>query len=269
VSTDAGAHWVEHPLTQFDPSTEDSIYIGAVDPASADRVYIRSSGQVGGGQSRLFVTSDAGQSFQIAKTFDVPQAGLALNGELLGFAVSPDGSKVYAGSKEDGLWVAAGADLNFKKTSSIHVQCLATRDNELWACSDEVSGFVGGVSTDDGAHFTTKLATITGIKGLVECTAQGPLACGATYAAAKCGPSFDAFCMLDSFTGQCAPDALDGGPVGDGGGGGSHGSGSGASPPARSSSCGCSVVGGGAGAAGVAACSVLVAVALRRRRKAS
>jgi hypothetical protein len=268
VSTDAGAHWGEHPIAQFDPTTEDSIYIGAVDPASADRVYVRSSGQTTGGQSRLFVSSDAGQSFQVAKTFDVPQAGLALNGELLGFTLSPDGSKVYAGSKEDGLWVAERADLQFRKTSAIHVQCLATRGNELWACSDEVSGFVGGVSTDDGACFTPKLATITGIKGVVACGAQGPLGCQATVAAAQCGNSFSTFCSLDSFTGNCVADVLDGGLVGDGCAGASHGSGSGSSSPRASSSCDFSVAGGGAGAAGFAAFSTLVAVALRRRRRA-
>ena len=37
------------------------------------------------------------------------------------------------------------------------VQCLATRGDELWTCSAEVSGFVLGVSTDDGATFTAKL----------------------------------------------------------------------------------------------------------------
>jgi hypothetical protein len=49
------------------------------------------------------------------------------------------------------------------------VQCLAFQGSRLLACSDEVSGFVVGASTDDGASFTPLLR--------LSCV-RGPLACG-------------------------------------------------------------------------------------------
>jgi hypothetical protein len=207
VSTDDGAHWTERALAQFDPTTEDSIFIGAVDPADPDRVYIRSSSVLTGGQSRLFLTPDQGQSFQVAMHFDVPpQSVLAITGEILGFALSPDGSKVYVGTKEAGLFVAKKADMKFVMTSPVHVQCLATRGRELWACSDAVSGFVVGMSTNDGATFTAKLSSITGLAGTIACapSAGGPLGCGATANASQCGDAFRTFCQTDDPSGMCS-----------------------------------------------------------------
>jgi hypothetical protein len=260
---------------------EDSVYIGGVDPTNADRVYVRSSGLAQGGESRLFVTSnggsDAGASFTLpmAATFSVPMAGYGLVGELQGFALSQDGSKVYVGTVESGLWVASSSDLMFQQTNSyIHVQCLATRGTELWACSDARSGFVAGVSTDDGATFTSKLCSVTGLKGLASCSPNdgGPLACMAAYNSSQCGNTYDTLCTLDSdsVNGQCVP--CDGGPpaAGDGGDGGAGPSVADAGVGVKantSSSCGCSLVGGGGGALGSLGGLAISALALRRRRK--
>ena len=64
---------------------------------------------------------------------------------MLGFALSSDGSKIFIGSNEDGLLMAEASDLVFhRQNAKIHVQCLATRGNELWACAPAVDGFVGG-----------------------------------------------------------------------------------------------------------------------------
>jgi hypothetical protein len=198
ASTDDGAMWTAHPVP-LDTTLESSIYIGAVDPIDADRVYVRTSGQ-----SRLLVTADAGQSFQPV---------LALTGQMLGFALSPDGSKIYAGSAEDGLFVGDRATLTFSHRSPLHVQCLATRGPELWACSDETVGFVAGVSMDDGAHFVPKLH-LESARAAVACKADshGPLACGADANAAQCsGGPFEQLCMNVG----CTPDAAapDGGAV--------------------------------------------------------
>jgi DNA-binding beta-propeller fold protein YncE len=125
---------------------------------------------------------------------------------MLGFALSPDGSKVYAGSVEDGLFVGDRATLSFVHKSSIQVQCLAARANELWACANQRSGFAAGVSTDDGAHFAAKL-TPDKLVGPIACAAnpQGPLACGADANASQCsGAPYQQLC----FTFGC-PDAGD------------------------------------------------------------
>ncbi len=281
VWTTASNRWTESPIAQFDNTMEDSVYIGGVDPTNADRVYLRSSGLAEGGESRLFVTSnggsDAGASFTLpmAATFSVPMAGLALVGELQGFALSQDGSKVYVGTKESGLWVASSSDLAFKQTNShIKVQCLATRGAELWACSDAVSGFIAGVSADDGATFTSKLCSVTGLKGLAACSPNdgGPLACLAPYNSSQCGMSYDTLCTLDSLTEQCVPCDADGGEAGTSASGDALGPASDAGTGGNNatahatSSCDLSVVGGG-GAAGALGGLAIGALALQRRRK--
>ncbi len=197
VSTDKGMTWTEQklPPAQYDPTTEDSIYIGAIDPSHVDTVYMRSSGLVTGGQSRLTVVSNASSAtptFTTARIFDV-EAGFSgeSTGELLGLALSSDGSKVYVGTKEEGLWMASASDLKFTKKSDIVVQCLATRGTELWACSAEVSGFVLGVSTDDGTTFTSKLPLLGALTGPIACApnqGEAGAACHTSANASQCGP---------------------------------------------------------------------------------
>jgi MYXO-CTERM domain-containing protein len=267
VSTDGGETWTERPVP-FDPTTEVSIFIGGVDPNVADTVYVRSSGV-----SRLRVTRDAGRSFQVP---------LTLTGQMLGFAIAPDGSKVYAGSVEDGILVGAtagtgtgedGGDGNFafRKVSSIHVQCLATRGTELWACSDASSGFAVGVSTNDGSQFAPRLQ-LDGLASPIACApnAQGPFACGAVANASQCvGAAFQAVCTT---LGGCAgADADAGAGAGTGADGGAPGLTSDASTEALRTptpSCGCSAVPGD-GSTEIGAVGALAAVAARRRRRRS
>jgi hypothetical protein len=253
VSVDAGAHWIERPLPALVGET--SAYIAAVDPSDADLVYVRTEGNAfAPSQSRLFVTSNAGQSFDVALAFAQLDGGVAASGQMLGFALSPDGSKVYAGSAE-GLYVAPRASLAdaagaFTKVASIHVQCLATRGSELWACSDEVSGFVAGVTNDDGMTFTPKLH-LDGV--------ASPLSCAADATAAQCsGAEFQQLCAT---LGGCANDD---------GGADAADAGAPPPPPTGKSSGGCSLL-GGTGApwtlcAGAAA-GLLAAAARRRRRR--
>ncbi len=271
VSTDKGQTWKEQvfPAAQYDYNTEDSVYIAAIDPSNIDRVYLRSSGIVTGGRSRLTVVNSASTTpqFATAQIFEV-EAGMSgeMTGELLGFALSSDGQKVYVGTKEDGLWEASASDLKFTKKSSIIVQCLATRGNELWACSAAVSGFVAGVSTDDGATFTAKLPLIGDLTGPIACAPNAAgAACSATQNSSQCGPAFQTFCLQNT----CGP-AGDGGtttPTGDGGT--TTGDDEGKPASQSSSMCSVSFVGicrcwGGAMFAGSLA---VLGVAARRRRK--
>jgi photosystem II stability/assembly factor-like uncharacterized protein len=263
VSTDKGMTWSEKhlPAAQYDATTEDAIYIGAIDPSNIDRVYIRSSGLVTGGRSRLTVVngaSTASPTFTTARIFEV-EGGFAgeMTGELLGLALSADGSKVYVGTKEDGLWMASASDLKFTKKSSKVIQCLATRGNELWACSAEVSCFILGVSTDDGATFTPKLPTLGALTGPIACAPgsnEAGAACNTNQNSSECGPAYQNFC---GFYGCGIPE------------GGTACDSEGKPPPPSSSMCDVSLVGicrcgGGALFAGAIA---VVGVALRRRRR--
>ncbi len=257
VSKDKGQTWAEWqlPAADYDRTTEDSIFIGGVDPTNADRVYVRSSGLVTGGRSRLTVVNfatDPGQAFSTAHLVDVKQGFLGLTGEMLGFALSPDGSKVYIGSNEDGLLMADASDLVFHAMNTkIHVQCLATRGAELWACAPAVDGFVAGVSTDDGKTFAAKLPLIGALAGPVACapSASGA-ACEQDANASQCGASYDAFCS----TYTCGEPPASATSVTQ------------SSLATASSSCDLAVVGGG-GAAGVSAALALAGVALQRRRR--
>ena len=193
VSMDDGATWAQH-IVPLDTALEISLYIAGVDPLDADRVYLRTQGQ-----SRLFVTRDAGQSFQVALTFV---------GQMLGFALSSDGSKIFAGGIADGLMVGDRANLSFASQPTIvlgsdagpvtlHVQCLATRGSELWACADEPSGFIAGVSSDEGATFAPKLH-LNSVRAPIRCcsSASGAVACGADSGGAQCsGAPFANLCM--------------------------------------------------------------------------
>jgi hypothetical protein len=268
VSLDHGASWSERPMPSL--SHDLGMYIAAVDPQNADLVYLRTQGAPNpAGQSRLFVTNDQGQSFHTA---------LTLPGSMLGFALSPDGSKVYAGIEKGGLFAASRANLlaaadagslvpvtvgdagggaspAFRRTSGIHVQCLATHGAELWACSDEASGFVTGVSLDDGATFTPELH----MRDIA-----GPIACDADATAAVCsGAPFAQLCRtLMGCAGDGGVDAADAG---------SEDAGSARNSP-HGSSCACSAVGHDRTGAGVDGLLVTMGMAagaafVRRRRR--
>jgi uncharacterized membrane protein YgcG len=193
VSKDRGATWAEHQ-TPLDPAHESAVYIGGVDPNDADLVYLRTEGR-----SRLIISPDAGQTFQVAFA--------KLTGQMLGFALSQDGSKIYVGSVEDGLFVGDKATHTFVNTNpNVHIQCLATQGNDLWACSDEPSCFVAGFSQDDGKTFTAKMHLLS---------IQDAIQCPANSQAAMCTGTTDAgtmpFVSLCSNVGACW--GLDAGPV--------------------------------------------------------
>jgi uncharacterized protein (TIGR03382 family) len=183
---------------------------------------------------------------------------------MLGFALSPDGSKIYAGGNIDGLYVGQRDTGTFAKTQSVvsgsdggpvdvHVECLATRGSELWACADEPSGFIAGVSTDDGATFEPRLH-LGSVGAAIPCEpgAPGALACGADASASECsGQPLQQLCLNLGCT--------DGGVEE-------------SEAPARAMSWeargGCSSVASpGAGLLAAAGASVAVALARRRRRR--
>jgi photosystem II stability/assembly factor-like uncharacterized protein len=269
VSTDGAKTWTERP-TPFDPSTETAVYIAAVDPQNADRIYVRSNGNAG----RLMVTSDAGMTFQIA---------LELGDQMEGFALSPDGSKVYVGGPNRGLYMASTADLMFQPigkpladgTRGPHVQCLATHGADLWACSDEPSGFIAGVSQDDGATFAPRLHLAT-IAGVASCPA-GATSTMCTSFDYDASPPYDPFLALCTNlgtcefgdasyplsgacaeAGACSTSVADAGTTGDAG-----------DAPAglAQSSCHCSAVAGGGAGGALSTAVAALAIARRRRRR--
>jgi hypothetical protein len=216
ASADDGAHWTPHVIAF--QAGETAPFIAAVDPSDADRVYVRIKGNQG---SRLVVTDDGGGAFRTVFTG---------TGEMLGFALSPDGSKVYIGGPADGLLVAATTDFTFAQRSKVQVQCLLSTPTALYACSNEASGFIVGESTDDGKSFRAMLH--------LACI-RGALACPETASSAQCKADFPA--LQESLGGQ----ACDGGAAvtPDGGPSTDAGTPPSVTPPAESSGCGCDASG--------------------------
>lgn len=135
-------------------------YIGGIDPQNPDVVYVRLDAAK---TDQLVVTKDGGTTWKNIFTS---------TGNLLGFAISPDGSTIAVGGDTDGLWTAPSSTLEFTQVSKISTRCLTWTTAGLYACADEfVDGFAAGVSTNQGKTFTPVMHL------QILC---GPLACAAT-----------------------------------------------------------------------------------------
>ena len=181
TSLDHGKTFTENAVPFVGDET--GLFIAGVDPVNADRLYARTAGESSDVPSRLLVSDDAGKTFRTIFT------GVAA---LQGFAISNDGTKIWTGGPKDGLLMASTTDYTFTPRSSAAVSCLKVATDGLWACSSEASGFVLGVSGDDGTTFTPKLhfcdvrgslACATGTSVETQCTASWP----AQYIALGCG----------------------------------------------------------------------------------
>lgn len=157
-SDDGGTTWTTLP---FHPTMTDAAgiplpadqtqvlgtYIGAVDPAQPDTVWLRVRRSFNPDQ--VWRTQDGGETWHMA--FQAPK------GKLFGFALSPDGQQIAVGSvsPNPGLWRAAAGDLAFQHVNDMSTHCLKWLDDGLYICADEVlDGMTLGVSADAGDHFT-------------------------------------------------------------------------------------------------------------------
>jgi hypothetical protein len=232
-SRDGGATW-ERKSFPFDAMGERSLFLAAIDPARADRLYLRTSGADAG---RVLVSDDAGESFRTVWSGAQPQ----------GFALSPDGARVWVGSFRDGLARASTNDFVFTTVNRTPIACLYSAGSTLYACSLDAYGFAAARSDDGGATFVP-LLTLAKIRG--------PRACGADAAANLCladWPAVKASVGIE--------DEVDAGPVP------VFDAGTGASA-SGSSTCGCRVAGGhGTQNATGLGLGALATVALCRRRR--
>ncbi len=186
-SDDGGLTWVTLPFnpTMLDqngvPLAADQTqvlgtYIGAVDPALPDTVWLRVRRSFNPDQ--LWRSQDGGVTWQQA--FQSPK------GKLFGFALSPDGKQVAVGATnpQPGMWRANTADLKFTQLNDMSTYCLKWLDTGLYVCADEIlDGMTIGLSTDNGDHFTavhhrdelTQLTCSDTSRTAVLCTKLWPL----------------------------------------------------------------------------------------------
>jgi hypothetical protein len=156
ASDDRGTTWTAHPIALY---SERPMYLSAIDPVNPDVLYVRVDD---GTSDHLLVSRDGGLSFVDA---------LTINGDMLGFALSPDGSQVAAGGPGDALHVAGTADLTFRRAASIQsLRCLTWAERGLFACAQEnLDGWTVALSIDQGQSFVPRWH----VQNLV------PLACAA------------------------------------------------------------------------------------------
>jgi hypothetical protein len=165
TSKNHGQSWEELAIPLV--GNERSVFVAGVDPNDSERVYLRTNQGSTDKPTRLLVreAKDGGPA-TVRIIHSAPDA-------LLGFALSPDGSKVYIGSPKGGVLVASTSDFTFQQRSKQDVQCLAINAEGLWACSNEQAGFVAGVSKDDGVTFEPRLH-FCDIRGVFSCSQGTP-----------------------------------------------------------------------------------------------
>jgi photosystem II stability/assembly factor-like uncharacterized protein len=131
------------------------LYISAIDPNDADLLYARVDGQpdtsAPPGQrapsDHLLVSRDGGETWQ--RIF-------SLDGDLYGFALSPDGSRIATGGPEVGVYIASAAELDFQPapTPVRGLRCLRWTADGLLACGQEMlDGWTVGRTRDEGQSF--------------------------------------------------------------------------------------------------------------------
>jgi MYXO-CTERM domain-containing protein len=235
-SADGGASWevIDIPMVG-----SRAPYLAAIDPNDAGVIYVRLDGTPG----TLLVSKDGGQSWATI---------LTLPGYMQGFALSPDGATVLAGSPSDGLWRAPVSTYAFQRVKTTGVQCLAWSGAEVYACGTEVAV---SRSTDQGDTFTPLLR--------LSCI-RGPLACGA-------GTPVDKLCPAEweSLKEKIGTQYCDQGAGGGGGGTQSTtttGPSTGAGDPASPRACACRAGETSPGSAGAVLSGLLALLAAARRK---
>ena len=240
-SADGGKTHAIEPL----PGSDDTHgpFIGAVDPANPDKLYVRLEGAPG----RLFASADG------AKSWEEIFVG---EGALLGFSLSPEGNALVVGGEKDGIWRSPTATWAFEQVSRLHTRCLRWADAGVYACTEEaLDGFSVGLSVTAGSTFgvASRLADLC-----------GPLACPAGSSVnLQCEPRWP---IVRTTLNAVSCDGAGGGGPADGGP--PPGDGPGKEPPGD---CACGlaggVTGGEAGALFVALAGLGLTWARRRGRK--
>lgn len=216
-STDLGASWEILEIPGSDAQT--APYLGAIDPANADVLYVRLDGAPG----RLLSSQDGGGSWQTV----FMGAGL-----LRGFALSPDGAMVVVGGTNDGLWRADTQTFVFDQVFTGSVQCLTWTPAGIYACATQpFDEFTLGLSRDGGASFAT-LLDLPCLRGPLDCPGQSSVG-------SICPAEWPAIALQTGHVDECSSGAGAGGG-GTGGEGGKPipdagtdpgGGGSGGTPP--------------------------------------
>lgn len=169
-STDRGMTWTPTAIPLLEP--ERTVHVLGVDPTDPDRVFARVLRRVTDEvPERLIVSDDGGETWATAVEML----------EIVGFAISSDGQRVWAGSWDGGLHRSDDGGRTWAVLDDVvRVRCLAWResasaDGELWICAD---GFTRGYAlgrSDDGGDTVTPLWTYHDVVNEVGCDPSTPV----------------------------------------------------------------------------------------------
>ena len=151
-SEDGGHSWTTLP---FDAYGSLPLFISAIDPHDPNLLYARVDNQPGAAQmpaqrqptDHLLVSRDGGESWQTV---------FSLDGDLYGFALSPDGSQIATGGPDLGVYLANTSDLVFQPVPAPvrGLRCLRWTTDGLLACGQEsLDGWTVGITRDAGQSF--------------------------------------------------------------------------------------------------------------------
>jgi MYXO-CTERM domain-containing protein len=237
-SDDRGATWERLPIDLGKDGL--APYLSAVDRNNPDVVWVRIDGDAAlMAPDRLLVSRDGAKTW--TEVASIP-------GEMLGFALSPDGSKVAFGGPTDGVFVASTTDPKPVRVSTFGARCLTWTPDGLYLCANEYpDGFTVGLSKDEGKTFAPiyQLANLS------------PLECApSTSTGALCPKDWPG---VQATIGAAPIEETGPMPVDTGR--------PGTTTPPATTSCGCSVPGRAAGSLGLFALALAGFLRLLRRRR--
>ena len=151
-SEDGGHNWVRF---SFDAYGSLPLFISAIDPLDPNLLYARIDNQPIGTTAptqrqpadHLLVSRDAGETWDTV---------FSLDGDLFGFALSPDGSRIATGGPDQGVYLANKRELDFQPVPAPvrGLRCLRWTAEGLLACGQEsLDGWTVGLSRDEGQSF--------------------------------------------------------------------------------------------------------------------
>lgn len=185
-SSDGGETLERLPLPVGDGVT--GVFIAAVDPTDAQRVYVRvmlpavldDAGLRGPSPTALLRSDDGGSTWrEIART----------RGPMLGFAISEDGRTLWLGGpvQDDGLQRSDDRGEHWRSIGDVRVQCLRQHGGVLYLCVHHVvHGYALARSRDRGETIEPVLA-FRDIRGPFACPGDSPenVQCGARWPAVR------------------------------------------------------------------------------------
>ncbi|MGO8999412.1 MAG: WD40/YVTN/BNR-like repeat-containing protein [Polyangiaceae bacterium] len=256
-SDDGGA-----TLTELSPGlkADARLFIAAVDPRDADRIYVRALSAAG---SDVLLSTDGGKSFSTP---------LHLKGAMFGFARTAEGNVLYAGSGDpsEGIWRSTDRGVTWEPRAKTSVFCLNADGPRLLVCSNPYTpgGYAVAQSSDQGAT-VNPLATFDDVLGPVECAGAAPGRPTADAAEeSPCAASWPETRAAIATSARARPPTLDAAPPRDASDdrGGGDAPDAGAAAP-RAPACGCRIAGvASSGGGGGALFAALAALARRLRR---